>query len=213
MAELIRRLPVYLLLDTSGSMNGEPIEAVRQGVKALLMELKSDPQALETAYLSVITFDSVARQVCPLTELIDFKEPELQASGITSLGAALRLLSECIEDEVRKGSTEQKGDWKPLVFILTDGAPTDEWEQAAEELKSRKPANIIACAAGAQADTSVLKKITNNVLMMNSLSAGDLAQFFAWVSGSIQMSSGSVDALPGAPIELPPPPQGFIIVP
>ena len=191
MAELIRRLPVYLLLDTSGSMNGEPIEAVRQGVKALLMELKSDPQALETAYLSVITFDSVARQVCPLTELIDFKEPELQASGITSLGAALRL----------------------LVFILTDGAPTDEWEQAAEELKSRKPANIIACAAGAQADTSVLKKITNNVLMMNSLSAGDLAQFFAWVSGSIKMSSGSVDALPGAPIELPPPPQGFIIVP
>ncbi len=138
MSELIRRLPVYLLLDTSGSMNGEPIEAVRQGVKALLMELKSDPQALETAYLSVITFDSVARQVCPLTELIDFKEPELQASGITSLGAALRLLSECIEDEVRKGSTEQKGDWKPLVFILTDGAPTDEWEQAAEELKSKK---------------------------------------------------------------------------
>ena len=213
MADYTRRLPVYLLLDTSGSMNGEPIEAVRQGVKALLMELKSDPQALETAYLSVITFDSVARQVCPLTEIMSFKEPDLQANGITSLGAALRLLTECINDEVHKAGPDQKGDWKPLVFILTDGAPTDDWEDAAEELRNSKPANIIACAAGAQADTSVLKKITNNVLMMNSLSAGDLAQFFAWVSGSIKMSSGSVDAMPGQPIELPAPPQGFVIVP
>ena len=57
MADYTRRLPVYLLLDCSGSMMGEPIEAVRQGVKALLSELKGDPQALETAYLSVITFD------------------------------------------------------------------------------------------------------------------------------------------------------------
>ena len=75
MSDYIRRLPVYLLLDCSGSMMGEPIEAVRQGVKALLSELKGDPQALETAYLSVITFDSSARQVIPLTELMQFQEP------------------------------------------------------------------------------------------------------------------------------------------
>ncbi len=213
MSDFTRRLPVYLLLDTSGSMAGEPIEAVKQGVKALLMELRSDPQALETAYLSVITFDSVARQICPLTELMNFKEPVIAANGITSLGAALRLLSECIKIEVRKSSLEHKGDWKPLVFLLTDGVPTDDWEQAANQIMIEQPANIIACAAGAQADTTVLKKITNNVLMMNNLSAGDLAQFFAWVSGSIKMSSKSVDAKPGGAIELPPPPQGFVIVP
>ncbi len=213
MSDFTRRLPVYLLLDCSGSMTGEPIEAVKQGMKALLMELRSDPQALETAYLSVITFASNAVQVCPLTELMDFKEPQLSAGGVTSLGEALNLLSDCINREVRKSTAEQKGDWKPLVFILTDGAPTDEWQSAANNLKASKPANIIACAAGAAADTNVLKQITDSVVMMNTLSAGDLSQFFAWVSGSIKMSSNSLDAKPGGAIELPPPPQGFVIVP
>lgn len=213
MSDFTRRLPVYLLLDTSGSMSGDPIEAVKQGVKALISELRGDPQALETAYLSVITFNSQARQVSPLTELMLFKEPQITAGGATAFGAALSLLADCIRTEVRKSTETQKGDWKPLVFILTDGAPTDDWRPAAEELKSTHPANIIACAAGAYADTTVLRELTECVLMMNNLSAGDLAQFFTWVSSSIKMSSKSLDAKPGANIELPPPPQGFVIVP
>lgn len=215
MADYIRRLPVYLLLDCSGSMMGEPIEAVRQGVKALLSELKGDPQALETAYLSVITFDSSARQVAPLTELMQFQEPELKASGATALGGALKLLMECVDREVRKSSETQKGDWRPLVFILTDGSPTDveAFGQAAQRLKDMKAANIVACAAGSRADTAYLRRITENVLMMNTLSAGDMARFFAWVSGSIKMSSKSQDVRPGGAAELPPPPEGFVIVP
>lgn len=215
MADFTRRLPVYLLLDCSGSMMGEPIEAVRQGVKALLSELRGDPQALETAYLSVITFDSSARQIIPLTELMQFKEPELNASGATALGGALNVLMDCIKNEVRKSTETQKGDWRPLVFILTDGSPTDPetFRQAVQNLKSVKTANIIACAAGSNADTTYLKQITESVLMMNTLSAGDMAQFFKWVSGSIKMSSKSLDAKPGGAIELPPPPQGFVVVP
>lgn len=215
MSDFTRRLPVYLLLDCSGSMMGEPIEAVRQGVKALLSELRGDPQALETAYLSVITFDSSARQVTPLTELMQFTEPELNASGATALGGALELLIDCINNEVRKSTETQKGDWRPLVFILTDGAPTDieAFNRALPNLKAAKAANIIACAAGSNADTTYLKQITESVLMMNTLSAGDMAQFFAWVSGSIKMSSKSLDAKPGGEIELPPPPQGFVVVP
>lgn len=215
MSDFTRRLPVYLLLDCSGSMMGEPIEAVRQGVKALLSELKGDPQALETAYLSVITFDSQARQVVPLTELMTFKEPEIRAGGATALGGALNVLMDCVNNEVRKSTETQKGDWRPLVFILTDGSPTDveNFREAAQKLKSMKAANIIACAAGANANTDYLKQITESVLMMNTLSAGDLAQFFAWVSGSIRTSSRTMDAKPGAPIELPPPPQGFVVVP
>ena len=55
-----RRLPVYLVLDVSGSMSGEPIEAVRMGLKQLLSDLQDNPQALETVWLSVITFGSSA---------------------------------------------------------------------------------------------------------------------------------------------------------
>lgn len=215
MAEYTRRLPVYLLLDCSGSMMGEPIEAVRQGVKALLSELKGDPQALETAYLSVITFDSTARQVIPLTELMQFHEPELKASGATALGGALNVLMDCVSQEVRRSTETRKGDWRPLVFILTDGSPTDveTFGQAVRALKDMKAASIVACAAGSRADTGCLKQITENVLMMNTLSAGDMARFFAWVSGSIKMSSRSADARPGSPTPLPPPPQGFVLVP
>lgn len=215
MADFNRRLPVYLLLDCSGSMMGEPIEAVRQGVKALLSELRSDPQALETAYLSVITFDSHARQIIPLTELMAFKEPEINAGGATALGGALNVLIDCVNSEVRKSTETQKGDWRPLVFILTDGSPTDveTFREAVQRIKGMKTANIIACAAGSNANTSYLKEITESVLMMNTLSAGDMAQFFAWVSGSIKMSSKTLDVRPGATIELPPPPQGFVVVP
>src|SRR5258705_8845489 len=120
-----RRLPVYMLLDCSGSMSGEPIEAVRQGIKYLVAELQGDPQALETVWLSVITFDSSARQVVPLTPIIKFQEPQLVANGTTQLGHALTLLSSCIDQEVRKSTSTQKGDWKPLIFLMTDGEPTD----------------------------------------------------------------------------------------
>ncbi|KAA6318984.1 hypothetical protein EZS27_031068 [termite gut metagenome] len=71
----MRRLPVYLVLDTSGSMTGEPIEAVKNGVQVLVSSLRTDPYALETAFLSVITFDSSAKQIVPLTELENMQLP------------------------------------------------------------------------------------------------------------------------------------------
>ena len=215
MSDFVRRLPVYLLIDCSGSMHGERIEAVKQGIKSLISELKGDPQALETAYLSVITFSSEARQDSGLTELMLFKEPVLNASGATMFGRALTILMDCIDKEVRKSTETQKGDWRPLVFVLTDGSPSDveSFKVEAEKLKSKKVANIIACAAGADANTTYLKMLTDNVIMMNTMTAGEFAKFFAWVSGSIKMTSKSIDAKPGEALELPPPPQGFQIVP
>ena len=98
----MRRLPVYLLVDTSGSMMGEAIESVRNGLQMLVSALRQDPYALETAYLSVITFDSQAKQVTPLTELMSFQLPTIEASGLTSMGGALSLLTDCINREVQK---------------------------------------------------------------------------------------------------------------
>ena len=134
----MRRLPVYLLLDCSGSMFGEPIEAVKNGVQVLVSTLRQDPYALETAYLSIITFDSSARQASPLTELAAFQQPTLQASGCTALGEALTLVSQCADNEVVKTTPEKKGDWKPLVFIMTDGEPTDDLNKGIAEFNKRK---------------------------------------------------------------------------
>jgi uncharacterized protein YegL len=214
MSETTRRLPVYLLLDTSGSMSGEPIEAIRQGVKALLADLRSDPQAIETAYLSVITFDSVARQLAPLTELMVFQEPSLSATGATALGGALKLLDEAISREVRKNSPTQKGDWKPLIFLMTDGMPTDSWETAADTIKKKRPGNLIACAAGSGADEKVLKRITEIVVRLDTLQPDSLKAFFKWVSDSIKVTSQSVAQVAAdMPINLPPPPPQIQIVP
>ncbi len=209
----LRRLPVYLLLDCSGSMAGEPIEAVRQGMRTLLGELKSDPQALESVFLSVITFDSSARQVVPLTELMQFQEPQIQATGTTALGEALNLLLQRIGEEVRKTTAEQKGDWRPLVFLMTDGAPTDSWETAADSIMRSRPGNFIACAAGARADENVLKRITEVVVRLNDLEPDTLRQFFKWVSASVTATSRSVAAKPGDAVNLPDPPRKIQIVP
>ncbi|MBD0370235.1 MAG: VWA domain-containing protein [Pyrinomonadaceae bacterium] len=208
-----RRLPVYLLLDCSGSMNGEPIEAVRAGVKALIADLKTDPQALETAYMSVITFAGSAQQVAPLTELMMFQEPHLDASGSTSLGEALTQLEQCVDREVKKSTPTQKGDWKPLVFLMTDGQPTDSWEQAADRIKQKR-INIIACAAGPGADANLLKRITEEVVILNNLQPDTLKAFFKWVSSSIKMTSQSIQQVgPDTPVSLPPPPPTIQFVP
>jgi uncharacterized protein YegL len=214
MAESVgRRLPVYLVLDCSGSMSGEPIEAVRQGVKALVADLRTDPQALETAYLSVITFSSSAQQVCPLTELMSFQEPNLDASGSTAMGEGLKLLEQCVDREVLKSTPTQKGDWKPLVFLMTDGQPTDSWESAADRLKQKKISNIIACAAGPGADSSLLKRVTEMVVELNNLQPDTLKAFFKWVSSSIKTTSQSIQVTADAAVSLPPPPAQITFVP
>jgi len=191
-------------------MKGQPIEQVKQGLRALLDDLSAEPMAIETVYLSVITFHNTAQQIIPLTELMEFKAPQIQASGATALGAALRLLMDCLEKEVRKNTEEQKGDWKPLVFLMTDGMPTDAWENTADELKKQNIANLIAFAAGYNALVANLKRMTDTVLKSEELSPGALKAFFQWMSQSILRTGVQVSEMP---IDLPPPPPQIQIVP
>lgn len=132
---MARRLPVYLLLDTSGSMYGEPIEAVRNAMQILLSELQGDPNALETAYLSVITFNDTPSQIVPLTDISSVQLPDIEAGGCTSLGAALQLLADKLKTELKQNEGEIKGDWKPLIFLMTDGMPTDSIENGIQAIK------------------------------------------------------------------------------
>ncbi|MDD6545118.1 MAG: VWA domain-containing protein [Pseudomonadota bacterium] len=211
----MRRLPVYLLLDTSGSMYGEPIEAVKNGVQVLVSTLRQDPYALETAYLSIITFDSDARQVAPLTELASFQQPNLEANGGTALGEALGLLAQKVDAEVTKTTAEKKGDWKPLVFLMTDGEPTDDIKQGLAEFKKRKFGMVVACAAGQNANTDILKQITENVVQLDTADSTTIKSFFKWVSASISTGSQKVEE-GGINLDkmdqLPPPPAEVNLV-
>jgi uncharacterized protein YegL len=208
----MRRLPVYLLLDTSGSMTGEPIESLRNGVQLLVSTLRQSPQAIETAHICVITFNSSAKVLIPITDLFSFKMQDIDASGTTSLGDALKVLSRCIEKDVVKTTKETKGDWKPIVFILTDGIPTDDWKNGLNSLRKQKTGLIVACAAGSHADTSILKQITNDVIQLDTADSLSLNLFFQWLTASINSSStkvgesgnevSSLNDLPSPPTEL-----------
>jgi len=212
----MRRLPVYLVLDTSGSMSGEPIQAVENGMQMLVSALRQDPQALESAFLSVITFNSNAQQDVVLTDLASFQMPPLKAGGSTELGAALTLVRDCARKEVTKSTPEKKGDWRPLVFLMTDGGPTDNWQKGLTEFQTSKWGMVVCCAAGQAADTSVLKQISPEcVVQLDTADSKSLAAFFKWVSSSISTSSKSVNEgkkeVTGMD-QLPPPPPEISIV-
>ena len=212
----MRRLPVYLVLDTSGSMHGEAIEAVKNGVQVLVSTLRQDPYALETAYLSVITFDSTAQQLVPLTELGAFQQPAIQASGATALGGALSLLAQKIDTEVTKTTADQKGDWKPLVFLMTDGSPTDDWRKGLNNIKQAKTGMIVACAAGPNVDTSILKQITEIVVQLDTADSATIKAFFKWVSASVSSGSQKIETGLGEAATLkdlpPPPPEVNLVI-
>lgn len=211
----MRRLPVYLLIDVSGSMMGEPIEQVKNGVRIMLSALRSDPYALETASLSLIAFHSSAEQLVPLTELTAIQPPEMKAGGTTALGEGLRLVADCAACEVRKSTEMKRGDWKPMVFIMTDGAPTDDWKAGLQRFREERWGTVVACSVN-NADTDVLREIAGDaVLHLDSADASSLAAFFKWVSASISSGSQKIES-GGGDIEgledLPPPPPEIKVV-
>ena len=196
MASYERRLPVYLLLDCSESMAGEAIQDVGRGIHEMISALRSDPVALESVWLSVITFSRYAKQVVPLTELMQFKPPTLSVRTGTAMGAALKLMQECLGRDVTKTTPTTKGDYKPLVFLFTDGQPTDEWESAADMIRAQhRPgiANIYAIGCGPDVDTGILRSVTDIVLMMSDTSSEAWRKVFIWLTASVQTSSKALD--------------------
>ena len=210
----LRRLPVYILLDTSGSMRGEPIQSVNVGLQAMLSALRQDPYALESVHLCVITFDIEAKEYLPLTPLPDVKLGEISVpdSGATFMGAALELLLRLVHRDMRKSTVSQKGDWRPLVVLMTDGAPADTlaFKEAAADVKKYNFGSIIACAAGPKAKKEHLQLLTDRIVTLDTMDAAAFASFFKWVSASVSVGS-STAGIQGQ-ISLPPPPQEVNLV-
>ena len=209
-----RRLPVYILIDTSGSMQGEPIESVKVGLADVIASLRLDPDALETACISIITYDKEVKQILPLTELENLQLPDIVCpdSGPTHTGAALNVLCDCYDREVNMGTREQKGDWMPLLFLMTDGKPADlmVYEEAIKRIKQHQFTNIVACAAGPKAKTEPLKKLTENVFTLDTMDSSTFKKFFQLVNINVQQGGRTMGV--SEQTELPAPPAEVNLV-
>lgn len=210
----MRRLPVYFLIDTSGSMYGEPIQALNNALSGMVNTLRADAQALDSLWISMITFDREVKEIVSLTELAAFQLPEISCpqSGPTHTGKALEMLYEKAQVEVIKGNTTQKGDWKPLLFLFTDGKPSDLqlYREMVPKIKSLNFGAIVGCAAGHSANDALLKELTPDVVHLDTADSATLKQFFKWVSETIEQGNKSQGT--GESVALPPPPSEITMV-
>lgn len=191
----MRRLPIYFLIDVSESMVGEQIQQVEEGMAAIIKAIKTDPHAIETVWVSIIIFAGQAKTLVPLQEVVSFYPPKFPIGSGTSLSKGLGHLMYELRKNLVKTTYEQKGDWKPIVFLFTDGVPTDDTNEAITEWKQnwQRTANLVAVSFGSETDIKLLADITENVLLFKNSTDEDYRKFFKWITDSIKTSSVSVE--------------------
>lgn len=190
----MRRLPIYFLIDVSESMVGTPIEQVQEGMRTIIQNLRVDPYALETVFVSIIAFAGKATQLSPLTELYKFYPPTFPIGGGTSLGSGLEMLMNDLDTSIQKTTMEVKGDWKPIIFLFTDGNPTDNYQSAFKRWneKYRRHCSLIAVSIGDNVNVDILAQITADILLLKTTDSESFSKFFKWVTASIKTTSMSV---------------------
>ena len=191
----MRRLPIFLVLDVSESMAGEPLSRLQTAMESIVSSLRQDPGALETVHVSVIAFAGKAQVLVPLIELMAFYPPRLPMGGGTALGQAMDELMTCLNVNVKRTTAEQKGDWKPVVYLLTDGRPTDNVLPAIARWKETyaSRAHLIAVTLGDDADLEVLSQLTPDIVALDDKDPDGLARFAKWVSASVSAQSQALD--------------------
>jgi uncharacterized protein YegL len=191
----MRRLPIYFLIDISESMVGDQIQQVEEGMATIIKAIKQDPHAIETVWISIIVFAGEAKTLVPLQEVVSFYPPRFPVGGGTSLSKGLGHLMYELRQNTVVTTYDRKGDWKPIVFLFTDGVPTDDTTVAISEWKKNwaRTANMVAVSFGDETDTKILGQLTENVLHFKNSTTEDYGKFFKWVTDSIKVSSVSVE--------------------
>jgi uncharacterized protein YegL len=199
-----QRLACVLLLDTSGSMDGARIERLNEGVATLIAALREDELASKRVDLAVITFASEVTLVQDFSNPDQWDPPRFEAGGVTNMGEAIVQALDRLE--VRKQEYKENGIayYRPWLFLLTDGTPTDSTELAARKLaaaQQRKQVKVFAVGVGDEIDLGSLKTITGSTPV--ELSESKWNEMFQWLSQSVTAVSHSRDT--GEQVALPPP--------
>jgi len=199
------RCPCVLLLDTSHSMAGERIEALSAGVETLAADIVKDAVASRRVELAVVTFGGEVRVARDFVGVSEFKPPVLEADGNTPMAAAIDRALHLIEDRKKRYKQIGVSYYRPWVFMITDGQPEGESEEAiartAQRLHAAEDAQSVAFFAVAVEGANVkrLSQIVKRTpLELEGLNFGEL---FLWVSASMQSISSSQ---PGEHVKLPP---------
>lgn len=197
------RCACVLVLDTSGSMLGAPIEQLNSGVHEFISSVQKDDLAKYSVELAVLTAGMTIDEVLPFTTAKDIDyNSHLEASGMTPLGGAveqaLRMLDERKEEYKQVGIPY----YQPWLVIISDGAPTDSWQHIAQKTKDLcNERKLVSLAVGVNnADMSILSEFSNRpALKLQGLNFKD---FFEWLSASMSRVSGSGST--AATVNLPP---------
>ena len=203
------RCPCVLLLDTSGSMQGQPIEELNEGLAQFKRELLTDEMAAKRVEVAVIGFGPV--QVLASFSTPDaFTPPKLAANGDTPMGAAIQQAISLVEQ--RKQEYRQYGIayYRPWIFLITDGEPTDEYAgaiQALQDGQRRKSFEFFAVGVKG-ANMTVLKQMSGERTPL-TLKGLQFREMFRWLSNSLSAKSRSQVLDAPVTVENPATPQGW----